>query len=341
VQTGIVTNRRPVTMRDVAVAAGVSPKTVSNVVNDYAYVRPETRERVLRHVRALNYRPHSAGRQLRRGRTGQIALAVPGIAMPYFADLAALLVGAARRRGLTVLVEQTDGVIEREREVAGGFPVRIVDGLIFSPLTMPDAELAAARHDTPMVLIGEHGEHAEVDRVGIDSVAIAGDATNHLLAGGRRRIAMLGRKPGRRSVMQQRVAGYQRALRAAGLEPDPELMVTVREWDRADGELATEALLAARPDVDALFAANDVLAVGALRALRRHGRRVPEDVAVVGVDDVPEAAFCAPTLSTVAIDRAFVAARALDLLTSRLDEPDLPPRRLVTPHRLVVRESSL
>ncbi len=328
-------------MRDVAIAAGVSPKTVSNVVNGYVHVSEETRTRVQQHVEALGYRPQAVGRQLRRGRTGAIALAVPGIAVPYFADLAAHLVGACRERGLTVLVEQTDGDVEREREVAAGFPVRFADGLIFSPLAMPSDELAAPRHDTPMVLLGEHGEDADVDRIGIDSVAIAVEATEHLLADGRRRIAMLGHKEGsHKSVMEQRIEGYTRALRAAGLPAHQAMVRTVVEWDREYGEVATDALLAEHPDVDAVFAATDTLAIGALRSLHRHGRRVPDDVAVIGVDDVPEAAYCTPTLTTVAIDRAFIAASALDLLTSRLDEPDLPPRTVLAPHHLVRRETS-
>ena len=328
-------------MRDVAIAAGVSPKTVSNVVNDYVHVRPETRALVQRHVDALGYRPQAVGRQLRRGRTGSVALAVPRIGMPYFADLAALLVGEARRRGLTVLVEQTDGDVEREREVAGGFPVRIVDGLIFSPLVMTPEELATPQHDTPMVLIGEHGKDAAVDRVDIDSVSIGRTATSHLAASGRQRIAMLGRKRGnRKSAMEQRVAGYEQALRIAGLSIDHGLIPDVREWDRQEGQDAMDLLLAEHPDLDAVFAANDVLAIGALRSLHRHGRRIPDDVAVVGVDDVPESCFCTPTLTTVAIDRTFIAASALDLITSRLDDPDLPPRTLVAPHELVVRESS-
>jgi LacI family transcriptional regulator, repressor for deo operon, udp, cdd, tsx, nupC, and nupG len=328
-------------MRDVAVAAGVSPKTVSNVVNDYIHVSAETRALVQRHVEALGYRPQAVGRQLRHGRTGSIALAVPGIGMPYFADLAALLVSAARERGLTVVVEQTDGDVERERAVAAGSPVRFADALIFSPLAMPSEELASPRHDTPMVILGEHGEDAAVDRIGIDSVDIAVVAATHLLDGGRRRIAMIGRKGGsHKSVMEQRLLGYARALRAAGLPHDDGLIRTVREWDRADGEAATDALLAEHPDVDAVFAANDVLAIGALRSLHRHGRRVPDDVAVIGVDDVPESRYTTPTLSTVAIDRAFVAEQALELATARLAEPDLPPRSVTAPHHLVVRESS-
>jgi len=327
-------------MRDVAIAAGVSPKTVSNVVNDYVHVRPETRALVQRYVEELGYRPQAVGRQLRRGRTGAIALAVPAIEMPYFADLAGLLVSAARERGLTIVVEQTDGDIEREREVAAGFPVRFADALIFSPLSMPPSELRAARHDTPMVLIGEHGAVAAVDHVTIASVDIGFIATTHLAAAGRRRIAMIGYKENRpKPVMEQRMLGYTRGLRAADLPVERTLIRAVREWNRQDGADAVDALLAEHPDVDAVFAANDVLAIGALCALHRHGRRVPDDVAVVGVDDVPEARFTTPALTTVAIDRAFMAERALDLATSRLADPSLPPRSLTAPHRLVVRES--
>jgi LacI family repressor for deo operon, udp, cdd, tsx, nupC, and nupG len=334
------TQRRPVTMRDVAIAAGVSPKTVSNVVNDYIHVRPETRAHVQRYVEELGYRPQAVGRQLRRGRTGAIALAVPGIDMPYFSDLAGLLVSAARERGLAVVVEQTDGDIERERAVAAGFPVRFADALIFSPLSIPPSELAAPRHDTPMVLLGEHGAGAAADHVAIASIDIGYEATTHLAASGRRRIAMIGHKNRPKQVMEQRVLGYTRALRAAGLPVDRALIRSVPEWDRRPGADAVDALLAEHPDVDAVFAANDVLAIGALSALHRHGRRVPGDVAVVGVDDVPESRFTTPTLTTVAIDRAFVAESALELATSRLAEPALPPRSITTPHRLVVRESA-
>jgi LacI family transcriptional regulator, repressor for deo operon, udp, cdd, tsx, nupC, and nupG len=335
------TQRRPVTMRDVATAAGVSPKTVSNVVNDYVHVRPETRALVRQYVEELGYRPQAVGRQLRRGRTGAIVLAVPRINMPYFADLAALLVSAARERGLTVVIEQTDGDIERERAVAAGSPVRYADALIFSPLSMPPSELAAPRHDTPMVLLGEHGTAAAADRVGIDSVEIGTTATTHLAVSGRRRIAMVGHQRSRsKSAMEQRVRGYVQGLEKSNLPIVPSLIRTVREWDRQQGTDAVDSLLREHPDVDAVFAANDVLAIGALRSLHRHGRRVPDDVAVIGVDDVPESRFTTPTLTTVAIDRAFVANSALELATTRMAEADLRPRGVTAPHRLVVRESA-
>ena len=327
-------------MRDVALAAGVSVKTVSNVVNGFAHVRPDTRARVQAQIEALRYRPQAVGRHLRQGRTGMVTLVVPEIDLPYFADLAARLVSAARLRGLTVLVEQTDGDLTREREAADGYPVRLADGLIFSPFSMSEKELAAARPGTPTVLLGEHGENAAVDRVGVDGVAVGAIATEHLLDVGRRRIAMVGRKPWLNPVMSQRARGYEAALRAADLPVDPALAPELGEWSRQVGEQAVQVLLDERRDLDGIFAANDLLALGALHALHRRGVRVPDDVAIVGVDDIPEASYAAPTLSTVAIDRAAIAERALDLLTSRLDDADLPPRTVLAPHRLVAREST-
>ena len=334
--------RRPTTVRDVALAAGVSPKTVSNVVNGYAHVSPGTRERVQHHIDALGYRPQAAGRQLRQGRTGMVALAVPGIDMPYFADLASLLVRAARRHGLTVAVEQTDGDLEREREVAAGLPTRFADGLVFSPLEMPADELVAVPH-TPMVLLGEHAAGVAVDRVSTDGVAVGEEGTRHLVGTGRRCVAALGLKPALHDTASQRLQGYRAALAGAGLPRGDDLLLPVEDWTLADGEAAGERLLALRRGgvpVDGVLAMNDVLALGLMRSLRRHGVRVPEDVAVVGIDDVAESAYCAPTLTTVAIDRAAVADAALDLLVTRMADPDLPPRARQAPHRLVVREST-
>lgn len=338
----VVAARRPTTVRDVALAAGVSPKTVSNVVNGYARVTPETRERVQRQIDALGYRPQAAGRQLRQGRTGMVTLAVPGIEMPYFAELSSQVVRAARRRGLTVVVEQTDADLEREREVAAGLPTRFADGLVFSPLEMPAEELVGVPH-TPVVLLGEHAVGVEMDRVSIDGVAVGTEGAAHLVATGRRCVAALGLKPTLHDTASQRLRGYRAALVSAGLPCGDELLLRVDDWTRADGEAAADRLVALRRDgvpVDGVLAMNDVLALGLLRGLRRHGVRVPEDVAVVGIDDVPESAYCAPTLTTVALDRAAVAEAALALLVERLADHDLPPREVVAPHRLVVRESS-
>ena len=324
-----------------AEAAGVSIKTVSNVVNDHPHVRPEMRARVQVVIDRLDYRPNGVGRQLRQGRTGLVALALPNVTSPYYGELTSALVTAARARGLTLLVEQTDADLEREREVAAGFPVRMVDGLVFVPLTMPVEELALRRDSTPAVLIGEHGAGSGLDRVTIDSVAIGETATSHLVAAGRRRIAFLGDKEHERSpVVAERVTGYHKALACAGIPVDDELLWPLPEWERGHGFDGMLALMRARPDVDAVFAANDLVALGALHALRRAGRRVPEDVAIVGVDDVEQAQYNAPTLTSIRLDRSEMAEIALGMLADRLAGVDGPPRLATVTGHLVVRESS-
>jgi LacI family repressor for deo operon, udp, cdd, tsx, nupC, and nupG len=330
-------------LRDVAEAAGVSIKTVSNVVNDHPHVRPEMRERVKVVIERLDYRPNGIGRQLRQGRTGLVALALPNVTSPYYGELTTALVTAARSRGITLLVEQTDGDLEREREVANGFPVRLVDGLVFVPLTMPGGELAQRRDSTPAVLIGEHGEGSGYDRVTIDSVSLGDTGVRHLVEAGRRTIAFLGDKAAdslRPPVVAQRIEGYGNALRRAGLVFDPGLLWPLPEWELRYGYRGALELMAARPDVDAIFAANDLVAMGALHALRGLGLRVPEDVAVVGVDDVEQARYSAPTLTSISLDRSEMADLALGLLADRLAGYQGPERLLVVSGRLVVRESS-
>ncbi|MFD2351672.1 LacI family DNA-binding transcriptional regulator [Nonomuraea ferruginea] len=142
-------------LKDVAALAGVSIKTVSNVVNGYPFVKPETRERVERAIAELNYRPNLTARNLRQGRSGVIALAVPDLDIPYFAELATNVITAADRHGWTVLIDQTQGDRAKERLVVSGIRAHLIDGLLFSPLALTAADLAQRADHTPMVLLGE------------------------------------------------------------------------------------------------------------------------------------------------------------------------------------------
>ncbi|MEU8636409.1 LacI family DNA-binding transcriptional regulator [Amycolatopsis sp. NPDC048633] len=319
-------------LRDVAEHAGVSVRTVSNVVNGFRYVAPATRERVQASIDALGYRPNLAARTLRRGRTGLVALVVPEIDSPYFAELAARTVRIAGRRGLTVLIDQTDGDAEREKELLHGRRSQLVDGVLFSPWAVAPAELAARTDTVPLVLLGEHDGPAGVDHVAIDNVAAAREATGHLLATGRRRIAALGIQPrSLNATARQRLAGYREAL--ADL---PRLEVPVQRLHRADGHRAMLELLDRAEPPDAVFCFTDELALGALRAAADRGVAVPEDVALVGFDDIEDGRFSVPALTTVSPDKDRIAELALDCLVA---EPG-PPRSIVAPHRLVVRGTS-
>jgi DNA-binding LacI/PurR family transcriptional regulator len=328
-------------MVDVARRAGVSQKTVSNVINGYVHVSPQVRSRVQLAVAELGYVPNNTARTLRTGRTGIIALAVPNIASPYFAELATHLSVAAEERGFTILMDQTDGSLEREQRIAAGLRQHLIDGLVFSPLTMTAADISAAAGSTPMVLLGEGDTPSSVDHVVIDNVVAAREATEHLIGLGRRRIAAVGAPlevtTGTGSV---RLRGYRSALEEAGLE-DAALVVPTGRLLRRNGAEAAERLLDLPQPPDALFCFNDVIAFGAMHALRARGVRVPDDVAVVGFDDVEEASYSSPTLTSVRPDKKAIAETAVERLVSRLEHPESHrPDEVVIPHQLVVRESS-
>lgn len=329
-------------LKDVAERAGVSVKTVSNVVNGYQHVRPATRARVEQAIAELNYRPNLSARNLRKGRTGMIALAVPELDIPYFAELARHVVDAAAEQGWTVLIDQTGGTREQERVVASGLGGHLIDGLIISPLALTAADLADL-DGIPMVLLGERVDHGPADHVVVDNVAAAREITAHLIGLGRRRIAAIGsQRTAEGASARLRLAGYRAALADAGIRYDERLVAPAPVWHRADGAAAVRGLLAAGVRPDAVFCFNDTLALGALRALHEEGLRVPVDVAVAGFDDIEDGRFSIPTLSTIAPDKERIGRLAVELLVGRIEgDRSAPPRELAAPYRLEPRESTL
>jgi DNA-binding LacI/PurR family transcriptional regulator len=329
------------TLRDVAARAGVSVRTVSNVVNTPEVVATETAESVRRVIAELGYRPNAAARQLRRGHTDVISLVVPEIDSPYFAELAALVVRAAERRGWTVRVEQTDGDHEREQEMLDGARGDGVDGVIFSPWAVSGREISRRVAAPPVVMLGEQPGTGAVDHVAVDNTAAAREAVEHLLASGRRRVAAVGLQPHlRNATALLRTAGYREALEHAGLPIEARLEVPVARLHRADGADAARVLLDAGSVPDALFCFSDQIALGALRTLALRGVRVPDDIALVGFDDIEDGRYSVPSLTTVSPDKQQIADAALDCLAERRVHPGLPGRDVVVAHRLVVRESS-
>lgn len=332
------------TLRDVAELAQVSPKTVSNVVNGYIHVRKETRERVEQAIAELNYRPNLSARSLRQGRTGVIALAVPELDQPYFAELAKHFVAAAAGHGLTVLVDQTEGARDRERQVIGGIRDQLIDGLVLSPLALTAADLDERTDATPMVLLGERIHHGPADHVVIDNVKAAREATEHLISLGRKRIGAIGSQKVAAGVTARlRLRGYQQALKSAGVAADKNLVASATRFHRADGAEAMEFLLSQKPLPDAVFCFSDLLALGALRTLASHGIRVPEDIAVIGFDDIEDGRFSTPTLSTISPDKEQLAAQSIELLNAQLNgsAADRGPQEVYTDYTLQIRESTI
>jgi LacI family repressor for deo operon, udp, cdd, tsx, nupC, and nupG len=331
--------RRSASMKDVAARAGVSVKTVSNVING-APVGAATRERVQQAIVELGYRPNIAARNLRRGRTGILALAVSEVDVPYFAELARLIVDTAEEHGYTILIDQTGGDPKREQYVIDGMGTRLVDGIVFSPVAMDRLDIARRNDTTPLVLLGERVSAGPADHVAIDNVAAARTATAHLAGLGHRRIAAIGAQDRDQSTARMRETGYRAALADAGLPIDESLIVPARQYHRRDGAEAAAYLTELEHPPDAVFCFNDTLALGAMRTLYDRGYRIPDDVAVVGFDDIDDGRYNVPSLSTISPDKAGIARSALRLLLERIEAVDSSPREVTVSHELRVRESS-
>jgi DNA-binding LacI/PurR family transcriptional regulator len=330
------------TLKDVARLAGVSVKTVSNVVNGYAFVKAENRRRVEEALSATGYRPNIGARNLRRGRTGFIALLLPELSVPYFGELAGLVITAAQAEDWNVLIEQTQGDAERERSALAALGPHLIDGAIISPEALDPEDLTAFSAGVPLVVLGEHTVDLPIDHVAIDNVLAARTAVDHLIGLGRRRIAAIGQNP-QRGTAAQRLAGYREALTAAGLPFTPEYVVPVRNYHRQDGAEAIARLLDGPTPPDAVFCFNDLLAIGALRAAAERGVRVPEDLAIVGFDNTEESAYSLPSLTTIAPDKTAIAQTAVGLIRRRLadgDGAEFEPQDVQTPFSLRIREST-
>jgi DNA-binding LacI/PurR family transcriptional regulator len=333
----------PPTLHDVARVAGVSFKTVSNVINDHPQVRPTTRERVLVAIAETGYRPNIAARNLRSGRSGVIGLAVPELSQAYFAQLADDVIKAAEARGLVVLIEQTGGQRARELDVLSTPRLALTDGILFCPLGLLGEDAETVPLGSPLVILGDQVLE-QVDHITMQHEEAARAAIEHLIGLGRRRILLLGAHPSEAGgTAGLRFAGYRAALENAGLPLDDALVVPIQTWDRSNGAAAMAQFLETGRPFDAVFAMNDDLAVGVLRTLQEHGRRVPEDVALIGFDDVDEGRFTFPSLSTVDPGRRQIAELAVDMLLERIAQPysTVTPRVVAPPFRVVARESTL
>ncbi|MGS2586383.1 LacI family DNA-binding transcriptional regulator [Streptomyces hebeiensis] len=342
-----------VSLKDVAERAGVSIKTVSNVVNNYRHVTPAMRERVRRAIEELGYRPNLTARHLRKGRTGIIALAVPELGNPYFAELAGAVIDAAAAHEYTVLLDHTGGSREREILVSQGFRAQVIDGLILSPIELEAEDLRGRDQDAPLVLLGERAYDLPYDHIAIDNVAAARTAVRHLLGLGRSRIAFLGARTDRiNEPSHLRLRGWRTELTAAGLPAPDTLVAPTGGWGHADGATAMARLLDSGERPDAVFAYNDLIAIGAMRVLAERGLRVPRDVAVVGFDDVTEGRYGTVSLTTISPDKHTIARLAVASVVERLRAGGAVPedaeagdgagrgRELRVSFRLVEREST-
>lgn len=340
---GLATSIRPkrVGIKEVASLAGVSWKTVSNVVNDRPHVRPAMREKVLAAIAELGYRPNLAGRQLRQGSSMTIVLAIPEITSPYFGKLAEHVITSAESRGYTVLIEAYGEDPTREGRVLEGYQNRLIDGIIYSAQNVSPEAVKARKDPTPMVLLGERILDSGLPHVAINNNRSARELVSHLASRGRTRLAFLGDRPDvGESVAGLRLEGFQEGLLENELTFDQHLVMGVQRYSRDEGEMAALRLLNSGVPFDSVVCASDILSVGVLRAFRRRGIRVPQDVSIVGWDDIPEAEFGAPSLTSISPDIAALAEASLEQLLTVMDGRELETVEMEIGYTLKVRESS-
>lgn len=326
------------TMRDVANQAGVSKATVSHVLNGTRFVEPQTRERVERAIAELNYRPNLLARSLRRHETLTIGLITPNIANPFWAEFASEVERAGRAAGYTVLLCNTNWSVEQERAYVQTLLARQIDGIVLVPSTTSVnavGDLQAAGVAT--VVVGQQLQHEGLSAVMVDDFGGGYLAGEYLLALGHRRVGCITPPAGIDSA-GQRVAGFQQVFADAGVVL-PDSAFVGGDFEYASGESAARWLLERDARLTALFAVNDQMAIGALGGLRRLGRYVPDDISVLGFDNISYAALHEPGLTTVGQPLAELGRQVVELLLRQINKPGSPPevRRLAP--TLIVRES--
>jgi LacI family transcriptional regulator len=324
----------PATIRDVARAAGVSVATVSRALNGGDKVLPATRQRILLAARELRFTPSGAARSLITRRTETIGLLLPDLHGEFFSELIRGVDQAARARGLHLLVSSSHGDADEAALALRALNGRVDGLLVMTPHADGEFLERNLPGSLPAVLLNTGSEATVHTRFVVDNFGGTRAMTRHLASSGRRRIAFIGGPVGNEEAAERR-RGYR-----AGLKPGASELAFEGDFSEASGWAAGRQIAQARPRPDAVFAANDMMAVGCLAALAEAGLRVPDDVAVAGFDDIPIARYVTPALTTVRVPIAALGATALDALAKVVEDPATPQgSTTVLPVELVVRRS--
>ncbi|MEU6530022.1 LacI family DNA-binding transcriptional regulator [Streptomyces sp. NPDC046928] len=331
------------TLEEVAALAGVGRGTVSRVINNAAGVKDSTRRTVERAIAELGYVPNLAARSLAGRRADAVTLAMTErdwrlFGEPFFAEIVQSVGDALADAAVQLLLTLVRTHAERRRLVEYARGGRVDGVLLMSVRSEDRLPDMLAEAGLPTVLLGRRSGDENVTYVDADNVGGARDAVRYLVRGGRTRIAAI-TGPLDMYVTQCRLRGYREALADAGLEPLPSLVVE-GDFTESSGRRATAELLERHPDVDAVFAASDTMAAGALGVLRAAGRRVPEDVAVIGYDDFPLAQHTDPPLTTVRQPMEEIGRTMVRLLLEEMEQPEVAWRHVILRTRLVVRGSA-
>ncbi|MFN8472430.1 MAG: LacI family DNA-binding transcriptional regulator [Anaerolineae bacterium] len=327
------------TIVDVARRAGVSPTTVSHVINQTRYVSPSVAERVRQAMAELRYQPHGVARSLRRRRTHSLGMIIPDASSPFFAEVARGAETCAFSLGYTVILCNSDGDLVKEQAYIDVLIEKRVDGIVFVAAGESHEHIMGLLdQEIQVVVVDREMAGLTVDRVLVDNYNGGRQAVEHLIHHGHRRIACLA-GPHELAPSAERVRGYRQALADAHIRFDPQLLV-YGDFHTDSGYIAAAELLELPDRPTAIFACNDLMAIGVMAAVQEAGLRIPRNMAVVGFDDIALASYSIPRLTTVAQPSQKMGELSAQLLVARIENPNRAPERHLLPTRLVVRESA-
>lgn len=330
--------RSSITIRDVAAEAGVSHQTVSRVINDNDRVSPETRAKVEAAIESLGYSPNAIARSMAKGRTGILACIAPNLTDYTFSRIIQGAEQEARQHGYFLLSASAPDEAIFIALIEQLVPSRRSEGImVINPYADGRFNHLPARF--PIVFAGARPREDAVNSVALDDVTAAMTATNHLLELGHRRIATItGRMV--EDCAQDRLAGYQQALQAQGLPQEPEL-ISEGDWTAGSGFAALHQLMQTATPPTAIFVQNDQMAAGVLRAAAELNLAVPDQLSLIGIDDIPMASYLSPPLTTLRQDFAEIGRLAAQLLIEAVNNPKTQQQHLTLPATLVPRRSTM
>ncbi|GCF08464.1 LacI family DNA-binding transcriptional regulator [Dictyobacter arantiisoli] len=330
---------KPVTMKDVANLAGVSMATVSRVLNNSSKVDAEMTENVQAAISQLKYQPNRVARTLAGSRSTLLGLLVTDLQNPFFMELMRGVEEVAQKHGYLLIIGNTMENVHREEQYLEILAAESVAGAIVVPTQEQAHSLDILKiRNIPIVTVDRRIQDSSIDTVLIDNVAAAHEATTHLLATGHRRIGII-TGPSSTMTANERLSGYEQALQEAGIAPALELQQR-GPYREESGEQLTHQLLTVDPPIDALLTANNQLTIGALRALYTQQKRIPEDIAIVGFDEVGWTTSHLITITTVTQPAYELGRIATERLFHHIKYPDAPAQEIILKYQLIVRESS-
>ena len=330
--------KKYVTIRDIAEKAGVSINTVSRALNNKPDISEETRRKILKIAQELGYVKNATASSLRSKQTNIVGVIIADSANPFYAEVLKGIEAASRKYGYQIMLMNTERIYENEEKAIEVLLQRRVDGLLITPVQDKSDDIRALiERKVPFVIVGRHFEELEVDEIHSDEVKGGYLATRHLIERGRKNIIMISGYLFK-SAAYMRLEGYRKALKEYGI-PFSEKMIIETDIDIESGYRAMREAIEKGLEFDAVFCYNDLLAFGVIKALKECGYRIPEDVAVVGYDDIVYSSFVCPSLTTVRIKKFEMGYEAFRMLLQRLKGRRKRRKRVILDVELVVRES--